>query len=94
MKQKRNFWERLSQAADLTGELPSSLPVVEIAGSQRVLIENHCGVCEYTTDRIRVKVTSGQVCILGTGLTLCHMTAGKLVILGDIFSVSMLEGGR
>lgn len=94
MKQKIGFWERLSQAADLTGELPTGLPVVEIAGKQRVLIENHCGVCEYGTERIRVKVRTGQVCVLGSGLTLCHMTAGKLVILGEIFSVSLQEGGR
>lgn len=91
MKEKKGLWERLSDSVDLSGETVTGLPLVEIAGQRRVLIEHHLGVCEYGRDLIRIKVCYGSICIIGAGLSLCHMTASNLVVTGKIYSIS-LEG--
>ena len=83
------FMERLTKAADLQEE---PIPLIELAGDRRVLIENHCGVTEYGRDRIRVKVKFGQICISGQGLELAKMTKGQLVISGEIKGVELMRG--
>ena len=37
--------------------LLSVLPIVELVGKSRLLIENHQGVLSYSTKEIRIKVT-------------------------------------
>ena len=85
------FMERLTKAADLQEEPIPGLPLIELAGDRRVLIENHCGVTEYGRDRIRVKVKFGQICISGQGLELAKMTKGQLVISGKINGVELMR---
>jgi len=86
------FIDRLTKAADLQDESIPGLPVVELAGDRRVLIERHCGVTEYGRERIRVKVKFGQLCIYGTGLELAKMTKEQLVISGRIQGVEITRG--
>jgi sporulation protein YqfC len=73
-------------------ELPGNT-VVEIAGTGRVLIENHRGVTQYSEEMIGVRVKYGQVCVCGSGLKLAQMSCSRLVICGCIYSVT-LEKGR
>jgi sporulation protein YqfC len=67
--------------------------VVEIAGTGRVLVENHRGVTQYSDEMIGVRVKYGQVCVCGSRLKLAQMTCSRLVICGCIDSVT-LEKGR
>lgn len=94
MKHRRYLLQRLADSADLPGESLPGVPLVEIAGQGRVLIENHGGVCEYGCEQIRVKVGFGQVCVQGCGLTLSQMTSSQLVISGKIQCVSLVEKRR
>lgn len=84
--------ERLSTAADLLDEPLPGLPLVELAGDRRVLIERHMGVSEYTKERIMVKVKLGHICVCGTNMELSRIMKSQLVIKGTIFSVSIIRG--
>lgn len=92
MGTKRSFMEQITNAADLQDEPIPGLPLIEIAGERRVLIENHRGVIEYGSQTIRVKVKYGQVCICGSGLELARMTRGQLVISGRVDAVQLIRG--
>lgn len=86
----KKYWaERLADSADLSGEPMPGLPVVELAGDRRVLIERHGGVTEYSSERICVKVRYGAVCISGCGLELTCMTREQLVVTGRIDCVQL-----
>lgn len=89
MGRGRFLLDRLTEEADLTGEPLPGQPIVEIAGDNRVLIENHFGVKEYGTQRITVKVKYGCVCVSGRGLELQRMTKEQLVIKGRIDCVTV-----
>lgn len=67
------------------------LPIVELAGSQRVLIENHFGVTAYCLSQINVKMRYGEVQVCGSSLTLEHMSRVKLVITGCIDSITLIR---
>lgn len=94
MTQRRNLLERAVLAADLPTEPLPGLPLVEIAGTGRVLIENHCGVTGYGCREIRVKVSYGQICICGSKLELTRMTKHQLIITGNIDTVSLQKRGK
>ncbi len=95
MERKRSsIIERLAYSADLPDETIPGLPLVEIAGERRVLIENHQGVVEYGSQCIRVKVKFGQICVNGCGLELSRMTKGQLIISGRVDSVQLIRGCR
>ena len=91
---EKQFMERIAAAADLQGEPIPGMPLVEIAGDKRVLIEHHFGVTQYGRCRIRVKVKFGAVVIAGARLELTRMTAQQLIVTGQIDCVQLERSGR
>lgn len=92
MKKRSSILERLTAAAELHDEAIPHLPLVEIAGEHRVLIENHMGVIAYAAEEICVRVKYGTVSVGGCNLELAHMTKGQLVISGTINKVALHRG--
>lgn len=89
MGNRRHFFASAMEQAGVGPDLLPGQPIVEIAGGERVLIENHLGVASYGSERILVKVSFGHLSICGCGLQMLHMTRERLVILGKIDSVSL-----
>ena len=79
--------QHLADRTDLESEVIPGLPILELAGDRRVLIERHAGVIEYGPERIRVRVTYGTVSINGCSLELVRMSRQQLVITGRIETV-------
>ena len=94
MENKGHWIQRMADRADLYGEALPGVPVVELAGDRRVLIERHRGVTEYSPQRIGVRVPYGIVRIGGCGLELTRMTKDQLVISGRIDTVAIQRGCR
>lgn len=90
----RKRWEALLEEAGLPGELVPGQSLLELAGQSRALIEGHSGITEYGSDRIRVRVRFGEVCICGAGLELTSMTKEQLVISGRIDAVTLEGRGK
>lgn len=78
-----NMLKRLMAHDVLSQSLPG-LPLAELAGDKRVLIENHQGVTEYGEERICVKVAFGILSVSGRELTLNSMSKQQLIICGSI----------
>lgn len=62
----------------------SVLPIVELVGQGRLLIENHQGVMSYAPKEIKIKVSYGCVIVAGSDLQLMEMSRVKLAICGKI----------
>ena len=65
----------------------SALPLMELTGDRRLLIENHRGILEYSAERITVLVKFGTVSIIGTGLELCYISEKQLIVVGKIHEI-------
>ncbi len=92
MAQKGYWAQRIADHADLCGESVPGVPIVEIAGDHRVLIERHRGVIEYGPQCIRIRVPYGILCVSGCGMELTRMTAQQLIISGKIDGISIDRG--
>lgn len=92
MKQRERLLQRMALAADLPVEALPGVPLVELAGERRVLIERHQGVTAYAREEICVKVSYGCICITGEGLELARMTKEQLVITGRIDHIQLFRG--
>jgi sporulation protein YqfC len=91
MKRNRQILRRIAIGTDLPEEYLTAQPILELCGKNRLLIEHHGGVTEYGRERICVKVSFGEYCITGIGLSLCRMQGQQLLIRGTIFSVELKE---
>lgn len=85
--------DRLRQQLCTIPEPMPGMPLVEIAGQNRVLIENHQGVCCYDRDQIRVRVSYGEIIVTGSHLELARMSREAVVIKGRIASVGLHREG-
>lgn len=91
MKRRGEWMQRLADGMDLSTEPLPGVPLVEISGENRVLIESHRGVTQYSGDRICVKMKYGHIAVQGCGLELGRMTRDQLIICGRIDSVSLIR---
>ena len=89
MKQQNRVLRQLELRAQLSGQPLPGIPIVELAGDRRVLIEHHCGVHGYSENRISVGVEFGSVEIDGSQLEILQMSSDSLVITGIIDSVKL-----
>lgn len=94
MKLRRNLLRKLTVESELNTLPLPGIPLVELAGDERVLVEYHQGITEYSDERICVLVKYGYICVCGKGLALSSMTSQQLVITGKINSVSILRGRK
>ena len=72
-------------------EVSAKLPLVEIAGTKRVLVENHQGVIGYSPEEIQIKVTYGVLSVMGCGLSFMQISRDQLVISGQINGIILLR---
>lgn len=70
-------------------EILSKVPIVELAGQNRLLIENHQGVLGYSLEEIQVRVSYGCVCITGSDLRLMQLSREQLVICGRVDAIHL-----
>ena len=85
-----DFWERFN----LPGESLPGQVLVEITGENRVLIENHRGVREYSREKIGINVQYGVLLVCGSCLELRCMTREMLVICGKIDGITLKRRER
>lgn len=83
------WMQRIADCADLMDETLPGRPVVEITDDNRVLVEKHNGVIEYSNEQICAKVHYGTVTIRGKSLEFTKITREQLVISGSIECVSI-----
>lgn len=93
MSRGEGLWNRLTESADLWEEPLPGQTIVEIAGTQRLLIENHGGVLSYSRDCIIAKVRFGCIQVCGCALQIRRMSREQLIISGRIDSVALHRRG-
>lgn len=93
MKRQKDGIRQLVKLHDLGDGVLPGVPLVEISGDRRVLIEHHQGVVAYGCHEICVRVRYGILSVSGSSLNLARMTKEQLVICGCIDGVRLMKSG-
>lgn len=94
MKRQNGIWERLACLADLKEETQPGIPLAELVGEHRILIENHCGVSAYSENEICISVSYGHIIVFGERLELANISKERLVITGSIDCIRIQKGRK
>ena len=92
MEKMNRVLSRLAEGMDLPGEPIPGMSIVELLGTERVLIERHKGITTYGDSQIRVRVSFGSVLVKGEKLFMSQMTARQVVIMGLIQGIDIERG--
>lgn len=90
---RKSLVRNITDRAGLHGESLPGIPLVEICGDDRVLIENHLCVLGYNENEVMVRTCCGSIRISGDEMVLACLKREQLVIHGKIHSVTLLRGG-
>lgn len=87
--QRNRILDYVVHGTDLENELIPLRSLIEIYGTNRLLIEHHKGVCEYSDHLIIVRIPGGTVCIHGCEMEISFITDEKIIIQGKIGNLQL-----
>ncbi len=93
MNRGKNTLSKWSVASQLPMLTFPGQTLIEIAGNNRVLLENHRGVVAYSGTLIRIRTGNGIVSVCGSDLIIECMSRFQLVITGCVHGVTIETGG-
>ena len=93
LKRKR-ILRTITEGTGLYAEPLPGVPLIEISGEDRVLIENHQSIIGYSSDRIIVGMQYGTVDLSGRGLIVECVQAERLIIYGKIDSICLTRENK
>ena len=76
--------QALAGILEIPQDIILDLPRITMLGNQQLLLENHKGIIEYTSQVVRIKLNSGEIKIQGTKLTLSNLQPEQILIEGTI----------
>ncbi len=79
--------EKLTRFLDLPKEIVYNLPKVTLIGNMQVLLENHRGIIEYSAEKVRIAINSGEMEITGEGLFIRNINRDEISLDGDISAI-------
>lgn len=79
------------EALDLPKEVILDLPKIIMIGTHQLSIENHKGILEHTSDRIRINTKVGILRITGENLMIKNIIKEEIVIAGEINQVEFIN---
>lgn len=83
-RHKRRWEAGLANLFDIPQDVALDLPRITMLGNTQLLVENHKGIVEYTPERVRLKLTLGELEIGGTAMTLSNLRAEQMLVEGTI----------
>ena len=84
---------KISNAMEIPLEIITGLPKISLTGNCELYLENHCGIIQYTSERVRARTKIGEITVCGKELILTGLTTCTLTISGEICSIGYKKAG-
>lgn len=83
----RLFVGKISAKLGIPEEIATNTPKVTMLGVNKLTVENHKGLVEYSADTVRIKTSFGIICIDGSDLLLDVMDSCSVAVSGKIYHI-------
>ena len=90
---KPSVSELMSRFLDTPGDLISGM-TLEMRGRNELLVCGCLEITEYGTEKIRVILRCGELCISGRRLTMSSFSDGRITVCGSIDGVFFIGSGE
>ena len=87
LRRKKTDFKILAKILEIPQDIILDLPRITMLGNKQILIENHRGIIEYTSNLVRIKLNYGELAVNGTGFTLGNLQPEQILIEGIIHHV-------
>ncbi|MBS4030187.1 MAG: sporulation protein YqfC [Clostridiales bacterium] len=86
-KGDKKWRQNLADLFELPREIVLNLPRLTVIGNLQCYLENHRGVIQYTTEKVRLAVNGGEIIIHGENLVIRYMANDEIAVDGNISKV-------
>ena len=83
----RSLERLIAEFLELPIDAALDLPRLTILGNNRLILENHRGISQYRPDLIRLKLTIGELKIIGSNMFLREIKPDIIAMEGNILSL-------
>ncbi len=90
-KEREAFGKVMTDWFELPGDLVLDLPKITLIGRQELSIENHRGIIECSTNRMRVNLARGYLEIQGKDLEIRSLCSEEIQFIGRIDQLLFFE---
>lgn len=91
MKKTEAIKKGIADVLELPQDILLDLPKITLVGNLQLYVENHKGILEYSTTRIRIFTKSGILRIVGKNLLLKSIVVEEIIIVGEISGFEFLD---
>ncbi len=92
MESKRETISRaMADFLEIPADLVLDLPRLTITGRNELYLENHKGIIEYSTERMRINLSRGYLEVNGEKLEIQALMPDEMRVIGEISSVRYLD---
>ncbi|MGR6835425.1 sporulation protein YqfC [Syntrophomonas erecta] len=86
-KRREVISKAMAEFLEIPKDLVMDLPKLTIIGRDEIYVENHKGIIEYSTTRIRINLVRGFLEIEGRDLTIKTLVPDEMSIWGTVTGV-------
>jgi sporulation protein YqfC len=87
MLRRKGNLQSLAGFLEIPQDIVLDLPRITMLGNKQLLVENHKGIIEYTPSLVRIKLSQGELIILGEKLTLGNLQVEQILVEGVVQEV-------
>ncbi len=92
MDNKRELISKaMADFLEIPADVVLDLPKLTITGRNELYLENHKGIIEYSTSRMRVNLSRGYLEINGERLEIQALMPDEMKVIGEINSIRYLD---
>jgi sporulation protein YqfC len=76
---------------ELPKDILLDLPRLTLMGNIRLVIENHRGIIQYSSQLLRICLEQGELALSGTNLNITSISAEEIIVEGVLTKVEFLQ---
>ncbi len=91
VEKKEKFKAKIADFLELPSDVILDLPRLVLMGNQRLFLENHRGIVEYTNEVVRIDTPAGEVKITGKRLNILMIAKEEIMLEGELSKLEWVE---
>ncbi|MBU9722502.1 MULTISPECIES: sporulation protein YqfC [Bacillaceae] len=90
---KKTIRQWMTEQMDLPADVMMDLPRVTLIGNFHIYIENHKGLIRFTQEELRLRLTEGELLVVGRDFVIKNILPEEILLEGVIVDIRFIKEG-